>query len=190
MENKNKIPSFLEFAKQITKNAPRYAASESVKFFNDSFRLQGFNDVTFTPWPKSANPLAGKLTLYNTGNLMRSIRKTVETPNQVVIESSLIYSEIQNNGGIIIVTEKMKKFFWAKYRELMDNRSKTLKTGGYNNTKSNRNISAKAQFCKSMALKKVGSQIKIPARKFMGHSQILINNLDSFFKQDIEVKFK
>jgi len=55
---------------------------------------------------------------------------------------------------------------------------KTTKGGKQANMASNRKLNAKAEYCKRMALMKVGSQIKIPKRQFIGESQTLMNEFD------------
>lgn len=167
MAQKNKVPEFMQMANEIKKNASRYAASESVKFFKESFVKGGFTDSSFKQWSKSNNPMAGKRTLYKSGNLMRSIKKQSATMNKVVVIADSEYADIHNSGGTITVTAKMKKFFWAKYYEFD-------KKG------------AKAEYCKGMALKPVGSKIKIPQHQFMGNSQTLMNNFDQWFGEVIK----
>lgn len=81
-------------------------------------------------WPPSDNGLV------KTGDLRKSLR--VQTSNSSVsIISDVEYADIHNEGGKIQVTEKMKKFFWAKYKE------------------------TKSEKYKALALKKVGSYIEV-----------------------------
>lgn len=88
-------------------------------------------------WPPSDNGLV------KTGDLRKSLR--VQTSNSSVsIISDVEYADIHNEGGKIQVTDKMKKFFWAKYKE------------------------TKSEKYKALALKKVGSFIIIPERRFVG----------------------
>ena len=117
--------------------------NEIVNFFKDSFRNQGFTDVNLKPWKK----VDGKTkAMIETGKLRNSIRiKKIDT-RLVEVISDMPYSTIQNDGGTIIITEKMKKFFWAKYK----------KTG--------------SPKWKAMAL---STKINIPKRQFMGESVAL-----------------
>lgn len=117
-------------------------------------------------WPKSARPGA-KTPLIDSGALRRSIRGQVQR-NTVRFSSSLPYASIHNTGGTITVTTRMKRYFWAKYIEASGRTSKT-KSGKTSNSRRNRSLSEKALFYKAMALKKVGSKIKIPQRQFLGH---------------------
>lgn len=187
--NNNTVPDFLAMAKDLTANAQRYAGSESVKFFKESFVKEGFTDSSFKAWPKTSNPMAGKRTMYGKGILMQSVRKTEQNKQRIVVESGTDYSEIQNNGGTITVTAQMKSFFWAKFYEL-SGKVKQTSTGKVSRSKSNVKSSAKAEFCRRMALMKVGTKIKIPQRQFMGNSQTMMNMFDTFYQGQVDIVFK
>lgn len=95
------------------------------------------------PWPKKRDGTATHLN--NTGKLRRSITARI-SGHCVVFTSSEPYAAIHNYGGTITVTEKMKKFFWAKYKQTKQERYKHL------------------------ALMKTGTKIKMPQRQFIGNS--------------------
>ena len=190
MDSKNKIPDFSSMGKDLLKDAARYAGSESVKFFKESFVNEGFKDTSFVAWPKTTNPMAGKRTMYNKGTLMQSVRKTKQTMSQVIVESDTGYSEIHNNGGTITVTPAMKRFFWAKYYEFSNKKTYSIKKKAESNTKSNRTLNTKADFFKALALMKVGSKIKIPKRQFMGNSQTMMTQFDTWYKGQVDIQFK
>jgi len=191
--DKNKVPDFSNIGKDLLKEAHRIAATESVKFFKQSFVKEGFTDISFSPWKKTTNPMASKRTLFGSGergHLMQSIRKTEETPTRIVIESDKDYSEIHNEGGSITVTVQMKKFFWAKYYEL-SGQVKTTRGGTASSmSKANRVTGTKVMFFKRMALMKVGSKIHIPKRQFMGNSQTMMNIFNTLYKEKIDISFK
>lgn len=161
------IPDFKKIGDEVLREIRTTAGSEAVKFFKESFVKEGFTDTSFTAWKKTSNPFAGKRTLYNKGILMQSIRKASDNSNIIIVESDTQYSAINNDGGFITVTPQLKKYFWARYYDL-SGKKKGVKA---KNT-------AKANFCKAMALKKVGSKIIIPKRQFMGNSAELMNLLD------------
>lgn len=86
----------------------------------------------------------GKVThLNNTGTLRRSIKSTINGTT-LTFTSSTPYSAIHNEGGDIVITKKMKGYFWGKYKETGQDKYK------------------------AMALMKVGTKIKIPQRQFIG----------------------
>lgn len=69
----------------------------------------------------SYNGIPYKKTLFtggSTGRLKSSIK--AYRSNNTVIVSFAKYGKIQNNGGNIKVTPKMKKFFFAKHKETGD----------------------------------------------------------------------
>lgn len=74
-------------------------------------------------------------------------------PGRVIIRNSEVYASTHNDGEDINVTERMRRFFWAKHIE---------------NKQSLGAEAPEAEFWKRMALKKPGSRIKIPRRHFLG----------------------
>ena len=74
-------------------------------------------------------------------------------PGRVIIRNSEVYASTHNDGEDINVTERMRRFFWAKHIE---------------NKQSLGAEAPEAEFWKRMALKKPGSRIKIPRRHFIG----------------------
>lgn len=180
--------NFLQIKDNLLRDTARIAGVESVKFFKNSFVKGGFTDTGLQKWPDRSSPLGGKKTLYNRGTLMQSIRKVEESTRRVVIASDVIYSEIHNEGGVITVTKQMKKYWWAQYYKLTG-KVKQTKSGNVSKSASNNQISAKAAYCKRMALMKEGTKIKIPKRQFIGESKTLMNDLDKHFFSRIEFYF-
>lgn len=187
MDNKNNIPNFRKIGNELIKNASRYAASESVKFFKDSFVKGGFTDASFQKWQQTNNPLAGKHTMYKSGDLMRGVHKQSATTSKVIVVNNEPHAEIHNSGGTITVTAQMKKFFWAKYYEQVG-KVTVNKNNAVSLNKSNLAIGAKAKFCKRMALMPVGAKIKIPKRQFMGNSVTLMKDFDTWFANTVRTQ--
>lgn len=106
--------------------------------------------------------------LLRSGKLRRSINVKV-SKGLIKFSSSLPYARLHNEGGKIIVTEKMKKFFWYLYRQAEGGILYNINTKQARNTKQNRKLSDDAKFYKAMALKKVGDIIIIEKRQFLGH---------------------
>jgi phage gpG-like protein len=77
-------------------------------------------------------------------------------PGRVIISSELAYAATHNDGEEIGVTERMKRFFWAKHLEHKERMGPEA---------------PETEFWKRMALKKPGSKIKIPRRHFLGPSK-------------------
>lgn len=87
---------------------------------------------------------------YPRGSLMavsNSLRRSIKAEvirDGVRFTSSMPYASAHNEGAVIAVTPQMKKFFWAKFK------------------------STKQEMWKFLALKKVGSKIVLPERRFIG----------------------
>lgn len=98
-----------------------------------------------------------------------------------------------NEGGVIKVTARMKKFFWAKYYET-GGRVKYKKNGSKSQSRALQSASAESQFWKMMALKKIGSVIKIDARRFIGdHAElrrIVKDIINENLKEQVEKNIK
>lgn len=139
--------------------------------FNKNFERKAFFT---TKWKTAQRNTIGSL-MIRTGALRSSIRSKV-SGNAITWESSLPYADIHNQGGTITVTQKMKGFFWYRYR---------MATGG-----DSKNVNAESIFWKSMALKKVGSKIVLPKRQFIGeHPQVhkvIKQTTDDWFINDVK----
>lgn len=143
------------------------AVRDSVR---DNFRKGGFYGQTWKPPMRTdlgfEGPSYGPM-LSGTNHLMMSTDYVAE-PGRVIIQNSLIYAQIHNEGGDITVTKKMKGYFWSMYYKRGLVGEMYGKAKGKKNRQKADNLNAEAQFWRNMALKKVGSTIKIPQRQFMG----------------------
>lgn len=145
------------------------AVVESVR---DNFRHGGFygrswpstkrQDIGFHGTTGQYGPLLSRQ------NHLMSSTDYVPGQGKVTIRNSLEYAEIHNEGGEIPVTPKMKKFFWAKYYEtgLVGQLHSSGK--GQRMKQKKDAYDAESGFWRGMALKRVGSTIKIPERQFLG----------------------
>lgn len=134
----------------------------AVELFAESFSLHGqiMSNGSVKAWkgrgfsPKNRN---GAALLVKTGKLQRDLRyrKSVKAVN---IISDLPYSVIQNDGGTIPVSAKMRSFFWYMFKKTKD------------------------EFWMRMALSK---QITIPARPFIYDTPELPARLDKYFVKAI-----
>lgn len=128
-----------------------------------------------TAWKPAKHNTIGSL-MMRTGALRKSLHSSIINNNAIKWTSTLAYANIHNSGGTITVTAKMKGFFWYRYR---------LASG--NNIK---NINAEAAFWKAMALKRVGSVIKIEKRQFIGEHplvhQAVKKTTDNWFNTDVK----
>ncbi len=121
--------------------------------------------------------------------LRGSIRSKL-THNGITFDSSMPYAAIHNEGGQIVVTEKMKRYFWAMYYKCT-NAVKPTKTGKVSNSQRNQRLTEEAKQWKAMALKKTGSKIKIPQRQFVGHHPDVDRLVNEIIRHNVkELKIK
>ena len=109
---------------------------------------QNFSDGSWfgRKWQRKRDGTASHL--QRTSQLRKSLRYR-RTASGVQVTSSQPYASIHNEGGEIEVTRRMKRFFWSQYY-------KAGKRG------------KEADDWKALALKPVGSKIRIPERRFVG----------------------
>ena len=123
-------------------------------------RKSWFNEA----WPKNKLLNQKGSMMMRSGNLRNSIQSK-KTNDAIVFTSSLPYARIQNEGGELTVTAKMKRFFWYKFYEATG-QTKKDKSG---KAKGKVKLSIEATQWRNMALMKVGDKITIPKRQFIGN---------------------
>lgn len=85
---------------KFKKNIPRIAGVESMKFFKQSFRRQGFHDVTLVKWQKRKDKKdQGRAILIKSGALRKSLRISRITKRGFSVSSELPYSAVHNEGS-------------------------------------------------------------------------------------------
>ena len=128
----------------LTDDIDRYL----INYFKHSFVTKSFGNDRWKPSRHNNN------TLVDSGELKNSIKTIVKTPRLIHIQSDTPYSAIHNYGGNIRITDKMRKFFWAKF----------YSTGNSD--------------WKWMALTS-NNYITIPKRQFMGWNNDLRRKIDN-----------
>lgn len=154
---------------------------ERKAFFNEKWRTNHLPNRRGSP-------------MMRTGTLRRSINSKVQGMN-VVFTSSVPYADIHNSGGEIIVTEKMKKFFWAMYYKNAGAVTFNIRKKAMSNTERNRRLSAEAEKWKALALQPTGKIMKIEKQQFIGDHPVargvikrsFYRNADEFKKLIIEM---
>lgn len=161
--------------------------------FDQNFERQAFFSET---WQRRRSPLRpGGHILVDTGRLRRSIQSKT-TENSITFFTTEPYAAIHNEGGEIVVTQKMKRFFWHKYYEATGSFGRR-KDGSARKDKRTEQLGSEAEFWKFMALKKAGTTIRIPRRQFLGTSpeveqavrNIIEENLNDYIEETI-IDFK
>ena len=103
-----------EKIKKIIKNILNDIRVELSDEFDQNFERQAFFSEA---WQRRRSPTRpGGHILVDTGQLRRSI-KSRTTDNSITFYTDLPYAAIHNDGGEIIVTQRMKRFFRAKAYE-------------------------------------------------------------------------
>lgn len=170
--------------------------------FDQNFERQAFFSQT---WQRRKSPTRpGGLILVDSGNLRSSVRSEIRE-SSIVFLSDHPAAAIHNEGGEIKVTERMKRFFRAKFYESQggfgrrsgDPNRPTLPDGAFHAWTAKMDLNNESEFWRVMALMKVGSTIKIPQRKFLGASPeveaavraIIEENLTEYINNiDFEIK--
>ena len=117
--NVDKIKALEADWNKLRRRLPNKIAIAVVNFFKRNFRVGGFVDKPFTKWDAPKNPKKTRSTLVESGTLRRGIKKIKVTLNRVVVGVSkfIKYAQIHNEGGKIPITPKMRRKFWAMYKE-------------------------------------------------------------------------
>lgn len=158
--------------KDIIKNMLNDVRVEMHDEFTRNFERKAFFN---RPWtPNKGHNRRGSM-MIRSGALRRGLKARV-VGDTVKFSSDVPYAKIQNEGGTITVTAAMKRFFWAKYYQANGAQTKGRTAGG---SQRNKRLSGEAAYWKALALKKVGSKIKIPERRFIGNHPLLKPKIDS-----------
>ena len=172
--------------------------------FDQNFEREAFFSEA---WQRRRSPMReGGHILVDTGTLRRSIGSRIEG-NSITFFTTLPYAGIHNDGGEIVVTERMKRYFRHKFYEAQggftrkkdsDQPHRTLSDGGFYAWTSKMQLTDEAAFWRFMALKKVGSKIRIPRRRFLGASaeveaavrEIIEENLRGYVEEALGFEVK
>lgn len=183
-----------EDVKKIVARILKDIRVEMTDEFDRNFERQAFFSEA---WERRKSPTRpGGTILVDTGALRRSIGSRT-TENSITFYTDLPYAEIHNDGGEIVVTKKMKRFFWAKYYEATGAFGRK-KDGTKRNDKRTNQLTGEAEFWKFMALKKAGTTIRIPRRRFLGTSpeveqavrEIVEENMTEYFNIEYQITRK
>lgn len=149
--------------------------------FDRNFERKAFFDK---PWPKNKLINRKGSMMARNNHLRRSISTRTDA-DSIIFTSSLPYALIHNEGGTITVTAKMKKFFWHKYYET-SGKVKTLKNGQKSTSKQSQRYNIEAEQWKNLALMKVGDQLTIPQRQFIGEHPVVTKAVETIIKDNMK----
>lgn len=168
--------------KTFHNNILRDVKTELADEFDRNFERKAFFEQ---PWPKNKLINRRGSMMARTNNLRRSMRAKINGYN-IAFSSSLPYAGIQNEGGEIVVTQKMKSYFWAMYYQAGGKVVYNVKTKEMANTKANKALSIEAEQFKALALMPIGKKIKIPSRRFIGKHPKIKNIIEDCVNRNLE----
>ena len=172
-----------EIEQAIRRTLPVKVGRLAKDHFQDNFRKSGFQGNGFLPWQRTHRQSVAKGADRQYGPLMSSQQNLYGSiyynPDdaRVTVGTDVSYAAIHNNGGDIVVTARMKRFFWAKFRE--------TNGGVWGRKKAGKTSNSEAEFWKALALKKVGTTIHIPKRQFIGESQELDEKINRTVENEL-----
>lgn len=110
---------------RLKRGIPNIMGTVAVNHVLANFKNQGLKENgSFKPWP-SRNYDASRALLVKSGALRRSVH-SIPKGNGATLKASKEYAQIQNDGGQIAITAKMRRFFWAMYQETKQPRYKHM----------------------------------------------------------------
>lgn len=148
---------------QLHKNILNDTRIELMDEFDRNFERKAFFDQK---WPQNKLINRRGSMMARTNNLRRGYVAKIQG-EKIAFSNSMPYASIQNEGGEIKVTQKMKKYFWAMYYQATGQISKS-KGGNIIKSQKNTNLSIEAMQWKALALQPIGKKIKIPSRRVIG----------------------
>lgn len=111
-----------EIADMVRTKAPRIVGVRLVGFFKENYRKGGYMSNGFHKWPITRRQTGGEVgALGKYGPLMskrnRMWSATDYTPQNsaVIIHNNTPYAAVHNDGGMVPITKKSRKYFWAMY---------------------------------------------------------------------------
>lgn len=162
MSKKPKIPDFESIGEQLKVRIRKYAKVYCLNFFTDSFRQQGFTDVSFEAWEnrKAPDRRPGGAILVDTTFLRNSLQVLEETENTIEFGTYVPYAAVHNNG--------------LRLRSIQNVR-------GFHRTRNGNREQVKPHFRKQ--------DTQYPARPFIKHSTQMMQHLNDWFLEDIVKQF-
>lgn len=165
-----------DFERFVKDDIQDIVGTEAVNHFKQSFVDGGFTDKVLDKWAPRKHKYGndtkdGKEVLTQSGDLGESIYYTKLANGNVEISSDRKYAKIHNEGGTIEipVTEALQRWAWAMWYE-------SNKTNG---------------LYKALALTKASKiVVTIPARPFIGDSEVLRENTNEKIGRELRKIFK
>lgn len=154
------ISQFEDLIKEVKKkidDAPYWIANEIVNTIKD--RIVTDKSYNSSPWLKSNR---NTNTLIKSGNMRNAVSIEKAADDEIVVVIATEYAKIHNEGGTIVITDRMRSYFWSQYYKTQDD------------------------YWKGMALHKT-DYIDIPRRTMVGSDdRKMIENIEKMLIKIIE----
>lgn len=127
--NAKHFEQFMRDYASLKRRLPRMFGIEAVNLFKANFDAEGFiaGEGRLQKWKKPLRN-SGRKTLTKTRRLRRGIKIISASQSKVVVgvDRGIKYAKIHNEGGKIEVTPKMRRYFWAMFKQTGDSFYKGL----------------------------------------------------------------
>lgn len=192
-DNANYFKEVIQKYRQLMLKSRNVVGAIAVELFDESFDKQGqiMGKGRVVGWkgrgfaPTSSN---GKRLLLKRGRLRRGTHYRKRGGSIIDIVNDTPYAAIQNDGGTIKVTAKMRRFFWAMvYKYWQKGVTYDIATKQLSNRKKDQKFGGEAEFWFRMAMAK---EIKIPERPFFYDTPELPARIDKYFVKALQNIFK
>lgn len=165
-----------ERLKVCLRTLPRTLGVEAVRFFDDSFRAQGFTDATLVPWRRTKSGKVNQFgqksngILIGRGRLRRGMRLLSAGGMAAMVVNAVPYAKAHNEGlrGVASIPAHTRR----------------VKTFAYKNGR------RKKAGQKDVTVKAHRRQMNLPRRRFMGRSRALTDQHRRTILKAIYTAFK
>lgn len=185
-----------EIEQAMRRTLPVKVGRIAKEHFQEGFRQGGFQDNGTQAWQRKKRPDKYGPLMSSRQNLYGSIYYHPDDYS-VTVGTSVPYAEIHNEGGEIVVTPRMKRFFRAKAYEaagtfgrkktngMAPKKQKTISDRQFYAWMHTATLTPEAEFWCALSMKPVGATIKIPKRQFIGESLELTDKINNTIEKEI-----
>ncbi|MGN7787407.1 phage virion morphogenesis protein [Niabella sp. 22666] len=182
---------------QAKREMPAKVGVLMIAFTKDRFKYQNWMDTGSEKWQRRsrkkpwktkgrARNNEGRKILYQSGTLARKNRVINTTENSVTIGNDTPYAAIHNNGGLVNVKQRVRRFTRMNPKRDMFGvvRGKEgKKSSKIKYVKTASGISIVKEHTRHM-------KFRMPRRRFMGPSQVLTKQISRFIQAEINKCFR
>lgn len=172
-------------ARLQSRTLPVKAGARAVALVKERFREEGFAGQKWQePFRRrlSFRGAEGRnRTLTGLTGHLRDSTYAQPYPGKVYIRNQADYGPVHDGGGSITVTAKMKRYFWYRHRMALGLQASAKRGKGRGGKAAGR----EADFWRAMALKREGSAIRMPRRRFMGPDRKMEREIRALIEEEL-----